>query len=314
MRAAIRTERLSLAFGGHRVVRSLDMIVPEGAVYGFLGPNGAGKTTVMRLVLGLLRPSSGTVALFGQDLARHRRALLGRIGALIETHGLYEHLSGRENLALACRLRGIEHRDIDRVLDAVSMQKAADRAVKTYSLGMKQRTALARALLGRPRLVLLDEPTNGLDPEGIMAMRDLIRELPARFGATVLLSSHLLGEVEQVADHVGLLREGELVVQGRLSELSETEPVIAIATDRRAEARAALSALGLEEDIASDQDRLRFCMGSFTAPQINRLLVERGHDVSFLAQENRGLEGLYRAKLGARPAFDADGARGECGR
>ncbi|HAV50753.1 MAG TPA: ABC transporter ATP-binding protein [Brevundimonas sp.] len=281
------------------------MTVPDGGVYGFLGPNGAGKSTIMRLIVGLLRPSAGTVSLFGENLAQRPRALLGQVGILIESHGLYEHLTGRENLLLACRLRGIDRRDIGRVLDAVAMHRAADRAVKTYSLGMKQRTALARALLGRPRLVVLDEPTNGLDPEGIMAMRDLIRELPARFGATVLLSSHLLGEVQEVADHIGLLRQGELVAEGPLRALSETEPLIAISTDRQAEARTALLALGLEEDRDSAEERLVFRMGRLTAAQINRSLVEGGFAVSALAQESRGLERLYRDKLGSQPSFEA---------
>jgi len=305
MTAAIRTEGLSLSLGGRAIVRNVDMTVPDGGVYGFLGPNGAGKSTIMRLIVGLLRPSAGTVSLFGENLAQRPRALLGQVGILIESHGLYEHLTGRENLLLACRLRGIDRRDIGRVLDAVAMHRAADRAVRTYSLGMKQRTALARALLGRPRLVVLDEPTNGLDPEGIMAMRDLIRELPARFGATVLLSSHLLGEVQEVADHIGLLRQGELVAEGPLRALSETEPLIAISTDRQAEARTALLALGLEEDRDSAEERLVFRMGRLTAAQINRSLVEGGFAVSALAQESRGLERLYRDKLGSQPSFEA---------
>lgn len=305
MTAAIRTEGLSLSLGGRAIVRDVDMTVPDGGVYGFLGPNGAGKSTIMRLIVGLLRPSAGTVSLFGENLAQRPRALLGQVGILIESHGLYEHLTGRENLLLACRLRGIDRRDIGRVLDAVAMHRAADRAVRTYSLGMKQRTALARALLGRPRLVVLDEPTNGLDPEGIMAMRDLIRELPARFGATVLLSSHLLGEVQEVADHIGLLRQGELVAEGPLRALSETEPLIAISTDRQTEARTALLGLGLEEDRDSAEERLVFRMGRLTAAQINRSLVEEGFAVSALAQESRGLERLYRDKLGSQPSFEA---------
>ena len=305
MTAAIRTEGLSLSLGGRAIVRNVAMTVPDGGVYGFLGPNGAGKSTIMRLIVGLLRPSAGTVSLFGENLAQRPRALLGQVGILIESHGLYEHLTGRENLLLACRLRGIDRRDIGRVLDAVAMHRAADRVVRTYSLGMKQRTALARALLGRPRLVVLDEPTNGLDPEGIMAMRDLIRELPARFGATVLLSSHLLGEVQEVADHIGLLRQGELVAEGPLRALSETEPLIAISTDRQAEARTALLALGLEEDRDSAEERLVFRMGRLTAAQINRSLVEEGFAVSALAQESRGLERLYRDKLGSQPSFEA---------
>lgn len=305
MTAAIRTEGLSLSLGGRAIVRNVDMTVPDGGVYGFLGPNGAGKSTIMRLIVGLLRPSAGTVSLFGENLAQRPRALLGQVGILIESHGLYEHLTGRENLLLACRLRGIDRRDIGRVLDAVAMHRAADRAVRTYSLGMKQRTALARALLGRPRLVVLDEPTNGLDPEGIMAMRDLIRELPARFGATVLLSSHLLGEVQEVADHIGLLRQGELVAEGPLHALSETEPLIAISTDRQVEARTALLGLGLEEDRDSAEERLVFRMGRLTAAQINRSLVEEGFAVSALAQESRGLERLYRDKLGSQPSFEA---------
>ncbi|MEL7690365.1 ABC transporter ATP-binding protein [Citromicrobium bathyomarinum] len=305
MTAAIRTEGLSLSLGGRAIVRNVDMTVPDSGVYGFLGPNGAGKSTIMRLIVGLLRPAAGTVSLFGENLAQRPRALLGQVGILIESHGLYEHLTGRENLLLACRLRGIDRRDIGRVLDAVAMHRAADRPVKTYSLGMKQRTALARALLGQPRLVVLDEPTNGLDPEGIMAMRDLIRELPARFGATVLLSSHLLGEVQEVADHIGLLRQGELVAEGPLRALSETEPLIAISTDRQTEARAALLALGLEEDRDSGDERLVFRMGRLTAAQINRSLVESGFAVSALAQESHGLERLYRDKLGSQPSFEA---------
>ena len=309
---AIQTEGLSKALGGRPIVREVDLAVPRGSVFGFLGPNGAGKTTVMRLLVGLLKPDAGSIRLLGSELAANRKALMSSIGAFIETPGLYENLSGRENLKLACRLRGIGTADISRVLDIVAMEGAADRRVRSYSLGMKQRLALARALLGNPALLLLDEPTNGLDPEGIMAMRELIRDLPQRIDATVFLSSHLLGEVEEVVDSIALLREGKLIAQGKLSELGSTPARLKITVDRASDASALLLAHGLRVEPGSAANDLCVTYDKYAEnidpAEINRSLVSAGIGVSALAQERLGLEHLYREVMAPRPELEGEAA------
>ena len=186
-------------------MKDVSLFVPEACVYGFVGPNGAGKTTVMRLLLGLLQADAGTVRLFGHSVEKNRRAALTHVGAVIESPAHYSHLSGRDNLRLTCTLLGLPGTESDRVLELVDLATEGGQKVGTYSLGMKQRLAIARTLLGAPRLLLLDEPTNGLDPDGIISMRAFIRDLPDRIKGTVFISSHLLTEVQQVADYVGLM-------------------------------------------------------------------------------------------------------------
>src|SRR5688572_4019533 len=215
----IETRGLSRRFGAQVAVNDLNLLVPEAGVYGFLGPNGAGKTTAIRMLLGLIRPDAGEVRLFGQPLMSNRRALMSLVGALVEAPSLYPHLTGRENLEVTRRLLGSPRELIDVALETVRMTRDAGRRVREYSLGMRQRLGLALALLNRPQLLILDEPTNGLDPAGIHEMRDLIRRLPEEFGVTVFLSSHLLSEVEQIASHIGIIHEGNLLFQGPLSEL-----------------------------------------------------------------------------------------------
>jgi ABC-2 type transport system ATP-binding protein len=218
---AIETRHLTRTYGDVRAVDDLDLAVPRGAVYAFLGPNGAGKTTTIRMLLGLIRSDRGEVRLLGQPLRPEtRRAILGRIGALVETPSLYPHLTGRENLETTRLLVGWPRGSINDALRIVGLERDANRLVKGYSLGMRQRLGLALALLGSPKLLLLDEPTNGLDPAGIREMRDLIRRLAAEQGITVFVSSHLLGEVEQVATHVGIVGRGRLLFQGTLAQLT----------------------------------------------------------------------------------------------
>ena len=202
---AITTFRLTRRFGDLTAVADLDLQVPGGSVYGFLGPNGAGKTTTIRLLLGLIRPNAGEVRLFGQSLRDGRMTLLRRVGALVETPSLYPHLTGRENLEVTRRLLDARQEQINRALAIVKLEQDAHRRVAHYSSGMRQRLGLALALLGEPELLILDEPTNGLDPAGIREMRDLICRLPEEHGVTVFLSSHLLNEVEQVATHIGII-------------------------------------------------------------------------------------------------------------
>ena len=222
MNAVVETRGLCKQYGPALRVNHLDLTVPEGAVYGFLGPNGAGKSTTLKLLLGLARPTAGEIAVFGRPMGpRTRMETLSQVGSLIESPSYYGHLTGAENLHIVQTLRGAPERDIGEVLRIVRLDGQKGKRTAHYSLGMKQRLGLAAALLGFPRLLILDEPTNGLDPAGIQEMRELIRSLPGRFGMTVVVSSHLLSEIDQIADVVGIIREGELVFQDTLETLHQ---------------------------------------------------------------------------------------------
>lgn len=215
------TEGLRRRFGGVLAVDGVTMTVPERAVYGFVGPNGSGKTTTLKMLLGLLAPCEGRITIAGLDVGRERLAIARQVGALLEAQGFYPNLTGAQNLDLSRRLLGLPATEIDRLLELVELRHAADRRVAGYSLGMRQRLGIARAMLGAPRLLVLDEPTNGLDPDGIAQMRGFLRDLPARSNVTVLVSSHLLGEVEHSATHVGIMHGGRLVREGALQALKK---------------------------------------------------------------------------------------------
>lgn len=216
----IETHNLTKRYGKALSVNTLNMKVPPGAVYGFLGPNGAGKSTTLKMILGLVRPSAGAITLFGSPMdEKNRIRLLTDTGSLIESPSYYGHLSGEENLHIIQTLKGCTKSDVDEVLKIVRLTDAKNKLVGHYSLGMKQRLGLAAALLGFPKLLILDEPTNGLDPAGIQEMRELICSLPSEYGITVVVSSHLLSEIDQMADHVGIIRRGELVYQNTLESL-----------------------------------------------------------------------------------------------
>jgi len=290
---AIATRGLTRQFPGGFGIRDVDLTVPQGSIYGFLGPNGAGKSTTIRLLLDLLRADSGQIELFGQPLTRGSRQTLGMVGALVESPSLYRHLSGRENLEVTRRLLGSPRSRIDAVLQRVGLGDSADRRVREYSLGMRQRLAIALALLGQPRLLILDEPSNGLDPAGILDMRQLLRQLASEDGITVFLSSHLLGEIEQVASHVGVLHEGRLRFEGRLDALrGRVTPRLMVRCDNPLRARDLLTAAG--ESVSWDEgDTLLVGLGGRSEAQINRFLVDHGLDVHHLAREQASLESLF---------------------
>lgn len=220
MQTVIETKSLCKQYGTRMAVDHVELHVPQGCVYGFIGPNGAGKSTTMKMLLGLIHPTSGSVRLLGQPLTRESRlALLRQTGSLIENPAGYLHLTAQENLEIVADLKGVPHKDIGRVLDIVHLAQDRSRKVGQYSLGMKQRLGIAMALLGSPKLLILDEPTNGLDPAGIQEMRALIQDMPAATGATVLISSHLLGEMEQMVEQVGIIDHGHILFEGPLTEL-----------------------------------------------------------------------------------------------
>lgn len=220
MQTVIETKALCKQYGPHTAVDHVELHVPQGCVYGFIGPNGAGKSTTMKMLLGLIHPTAGRVRLLGQELTeKSRLPLLRQTGSLIESPAGYLHLTAQENLEIVADLKGVPHKDIGRVLDIVHLTQDRNRRVGQYSLGMKQRLGIAMALLGSPKLLILDEPTNGLDPVGIQEMRALIRNMPAATGATVLISSHLLGEMEQMVEQVGIIDHGHILFEGPLTEL-----------------------------------------------------------------------------------------------
>jgi ABC-type multidrug transport system ATPase subunit len=288
---AISTDTITKLFGAKAAVRDVSLRVQPGSIYAFLGPNGAGKSTTIRMLLGLMRPSRGDISIFGQDLHHHRYQILARIGSLVETPSLYEHLSARENLEIPRRILGAPRSDIGRGLRIVGLEIVSRRLVKTFSLGMKQRLGLAQALLGKRELLILDEPTNGLDPAGIQEMRSLIRQLPGEHGVTVFLSSHLLTEVEQVATHVGMLSQGELVFQGTLAELQGM---------RRSCLRIGVSDPGSASLLLCERGwSVRQANGYLVAANtsegsaMNRTLVEAGFAVHHLAVESASLEEVF---------------------
>ena len=220
MQTVIETKALCKQYGPHTAVDHVELHVPQGCVYGFIGPNGAGKSTTMKMLLGLIHPTAGRVRLLGQELTeKSRLPLLRQTGSLIESPAGYLHLTAQENLEIVADLKGVPHKDIGRVLDIVHLTQDRNRRVGQYSLGMKQRLGIAMALLGSPKLLILDEPTNDLDPAGIQEMRALIRNMPAATGATVLISSHLLGEMEQMVEQVGIIDHGHILFEGPLTEL-----------------------------------------------------------------------------------------------
>ena len=218
MAYALETQDLTRRFGARTVIHQVSLRVPVSGIYGFLGLNGAGKTTMIRLLLGLIKADAGSIRVFGQSFSQE---LLRRVGSLVEMPSLYSHLTGRENLEVTRRQIAAPRSRIDHALTVVRLRADADRLVRQYSLGMKQRLGLALALLNSPDLLILDEPTNGLDPAGIHEIRDLLRRMPREHGITVFLSSHLLSEVEQIAESIGIVHEGKLLFQGSLAQLRE---------------------------------------------------------------------------------------------
>jgi len=295
----ITTSGLTRCFGKITAVDGVDLAVERGSVYGFLGPNGAGKTTTIRMLLGLIRPDEGAVRLFGKPLRNGRIALLKRVGALVESPSLYPHLTGRENLEVTRRLIGGRREWIEQALGVVRLQDVADRLVRGYSTGMKQRLGLALALLNEPELLILDEPTNGLDPAGIHEMRDLIGRLPKERGITVFLSSHLLAEVEQVATHIGIIHQGRLLFQGQLSELhAQMEGQIVLGVDRPERARQALAQEGWTVRGNGGRRLTVNANGQSDAAMINAHLVRDGVNVYHLSIEQPTLEDMFLTMTG----------------
>ena len=228
----VATDNLSKEYDGVYRVQELDIRIKEGDIYGFLGPNGAGKSTTMKMLLGLVKPTSGTIEIMGKPFnEKNRRDILASVGSLIESPSYYGHLTGRENMEIIRRLLDLPKKNIEEAVHIVRMENQMEKKVKNYSLGMKQRLGIAMALARFPKLLILDEPTNGLDPAGIEEMRELIKMLPKQYGMTVIISSHILSEIDQMATVVGIINQGCLIFQERMSVLDmQREPQIILRT------------------------------------------------------------------------------------
>lgn len=228
----VATDNLSKEYDGVYRVQELDIRIKEGDIYGFLGPNGAGKSTTMKMLLGLVKPTSGTIEIMGKPFnEKNRRDILSSVGSLIESPSYYGHLTGRENMEIIRRLLDLPKKNIEEAVHIVRMENQMEKKVKNYSLGMKQRLGIAMALARFPKLLILDEPTNGLDPAGIEEMRELIKMLPKQYGMTVMISSHILSEIDQMATVVGIINQGYLIFQERMSVLDmQREPQIILRT------------------------------------------------------------------------------------
>ena len=286
---AVEVTGLTKRYGRQLAVDGVDLTVERGKVYGFLGPNGAGKTTTLRILTGLITPTSGSVRVLGGHPSDS--ATLRRIGALIESPALYPFLSGRDNLCVLARYAGVPGTRADELLELVDLKDRAGDRFSTYSLGMKQRLGVAAALLKNPDLVILDEPTNGLDPAGMRDMRRLIRELGSG-GRTVLLSSHLLGEVQQICDRVGIINEGRMVAERNVDELRGRRELV-IAADPIDDARARLTGLYGADAVRTEDHRLRVGVEPRDVAKVNRVLVEAGIAVSELRTAERALEDVF---------------------
>ncbi|WPP41750.1 ABC transporter ATP-binding protein [Paenibacillus hunanensis] len=291
----IETRQLRKDYKGTAVVNDIDLAVEAGDIYGFLGPNGAGKTTTIRMLLGLIQPSAGDIRIFGKSLADHRMEILRGIGSLVEYPSYYGNLTGQENLEAIRRLLKVrdKKRNLD-ILKTVGLMDAKDKLVKNYSLGMKQRLGIGIALLGMPKLLILDEPTNGLDPAGIQEIRELIKTLPALYGITILISSHLLNEVDQMASKVGIIHEGKLIFQNSIEELrKKSNPRITMRLNDSDHARMLLQQEGWSVAVQPNGQLEIHETDDQKIAYIADKLVRKNMEIYRIEEQKRSLEDIF---------------------
>ena len=292
----ISTEGLTFTFGEQKVVKSLSLQVPEGSIYGFLGPNGAGKTTTIKLLLNLLKTQDGSIHIFEKELQSNRIEILSQIGSLIEQPAIYLHLSGKENLLNRALLLQIPAKRVDEMLSLVHLTDAAHKKAGQYSLGMKQRLGIALALLSDPKLLILDEPTNGLDPNGIIEVRELLIRLVKEHNKTVFISSHLLAEIERMATHVGIINHGELLFQGSIDELEAlNQPLVQIETENTVDAANFLKRNNFTVADVNDQHLYIPYDSRQQMGEINALLNKNGYTIYSINKQHKDLEKLFLA-------------------
>ncbi len=291
----LEVKNLYKSFGDKPILTDVTIDVAPGDVFGFLGPNGAGKTTTVRVILGLVRPDRGAITINGHGIRDHFKQAISHVGAVVETPRFYPYLSGYQNIAQAANLhRGVAKSKIDDVIRMVGLRERAQDLVGTYSLGMKQRLGIARTLVNDPQLIFLDEPMNGLDPEGMMEVRDLIKNLSADRGITFFMTSHLLHEVEQLCNRIAILNEGRIVIQGMVGQLLDRDhEKVEIHTKDTGRTLQHLQELEYVRSFQPSEDKVTVELDKGSTGKLNRRLVDAGIDVSYLVPVGQSLENLY---------------------
>lgn len=292
----LQTNHLTKRIDGKELVKDVNLHVKKGEIYGFLGPNGAGKTTVMKMITSLWKPTEGFVELFGETLENTSYEVFRRMGSIIEFPTFYEHMSGKENLRLHCEYMGYYNKEsLDEALDMLDLSQAADKPVKQYSLGMKQRLGIARSILCKPELVVLDEPVNGLDPAGLKQIRDLIQMLSSGYGISFLISSHLLSEIESIADVIGIICHGKLIREISMQEISEMNTAyIELSVDNTQKAAYILSdKINLNNFKIMDDSRIRIYEVSVTTQKISKELLLNGVEIASITKHSESLEDYF---------------------
>lgn len=293
MEFILQTNELTKSYKNHQAVNSVNLEIPKGKIYGFLGPNGAGKTTTIRMLLGLVKPTDGKVSIFGKNFKKDRLSILSKVGSLVENPSYYGHLNAIENLKVYSILLGVPKKRIDEVLEVVRLTHAKKKKVKDYSLGMKQRLGIAIALLGEPELLILDEPTNGLDPEGIHEIRSLIKDLSANKGITILISSHLLSEIDQIADYVGIISKGKLVFQDKISVLRQkSQANIQIRMDKPSQGLKKFLNKGITAELKNSAVAIKETDNNTVSKAI-KILVENNISVYRVEEQKQSLEDIF---------------------
>ena len=292
----LQTSHLSKTIDGKQLVTDVNIHVKKGEVYGFLGPNGAGKTTVMKMLTNLWKPTSGTVALFGKALEKNSYEVLKRMGSIIEFPTFYDHMSGKDNLQLHCEYMGYYNKgSVEEALGMLGLSDAADKPAGSYSLGMKQRLGIARAILCNPELVILDEPTNGLDPAGMKQIRDLFRMLCTEYGMTFMISSHLLPEIESIADTVGVIHHGKMMKEISMKEIAETNTAyIELAVEDTKKAAYVLAEkMQLSNFKIVNDSGIRIYEQGVTTQKISRELMANDVEIASISQHTENLEDYF---------------------
>lgn len=292
----LQTSHLSKTIDGKKLVTDVNIHVKKGEVYGFLGPNGAGKTTVMKMLTNLWKPTSGTAWLFGKALEKTSYEVLKRMGSIIEFPTFYDHMSGKDNLQLHCEYMGYYNKgSVEEALQMLGLSDAADKPAGSYSLGMKQRLGIARAILCKPELVILDEPTNGLDPAGMKQIRDLFRMLCTEYGMTLMISSHLLPEIESIADTVGVIHHGKMMKEISMKEIAETNTAyIELAVEDTKKAAYVLAEkMQLSNFKIVNDSGIRIYEQGVTTQKISRELMANDVEIASISQHTENLEDYF---------------------
>ena len=293
MNYVVRTEKLTKHFGKEKAVVDLDLAIPRGEIYGFLGPNGAGKSTTIRMLLGLMKPTLGTIQIFQKNLSKERLNILKRVGSLVENPSYYPHLTAYENLEASRKILGVPQSRIHEVLSIVRLLDVKNKKVKGFSLGMKQRLGIAASLLNNPELLILDEPTNGLDPSGIIEIRHLIKRLAVESGMTVLISSHLLSEIDQLATTVGIVNKGKMIFQDSIDVLrAYAQQTISLHVNDGEKARRSLLSKGIKAHYKHDRVLISD-LSNETVAEIVRLLVQEDFSIYRVEEEKKSLENIF---------------------